>query len=170
MLGIPDGLRRGRRPCSIGPDGTSRPSPGGTGDANADEVGGIRVTGPAAGLLHQIAPQLARTAWGAQLPQRLRLDLADALAAHVELCAALLERPGAAVLQPEPELEHSALTSRQRVEHGRHLLLEQLVRHGLGRGQRAAVLDEVAERPVLLLADRRVEGDRLLAELGDLAD
>src|SRR5664280_1268186 len=126
--------------------------------------------GPVAGLLHQIAPQLARTAWVAQLPQRHRLDLADPLAAHVELCADLLERAGTAVLQPEPELEHSALTSRQRVEHGRHLLLEQLVRRGLGRGQRAAVLDEVAEMGVLLLADRRIEGERVLARLDDLAD
>src|ERR1035437_5651973 len=124
MLGTRDGLRRGRRPCSIGPDGTPIPLPGGTGDANADEVGGIMVTGPAAGLLHQIAPQLARTAWVAQLPQRLRLDLADALAAHVELCADLLERPGTAVFQPEAELQDASLTSRQRVEHGRHPLLE----------------------------------------------
>ena len=68
----------------------------------------------------------------AELAERLRLDLADALASHVELLADLLERPGPAVLQPEPELEHASLAARKRVEHGLDLLLEQLVRCGLG--------------------------------------
>src|SRR5450830_1096941 len=71
--------------------------------------------GPAAGLLHQVVPQLARTAWVAQLPQRLGLDLADPLAAHVELRADLLERAGAPVLEAEAELEDTALAAGQRV-------------------------------------------------------
>ena len=44
------------------------------------------------------------------------------------------------------------------------------MRGGLGGGQRAAVLDEVAEVGVLLLADRGLERDRLLRDLDDLAD
>ena len=106
----------------------------------------------------------------AQLAQRLRLDLADPLAGDVELLADLLEGPGTPVLQAEPELQHPPLAAGQRVQHRLHLLLEQLVRGGLGRGQRAAVLDEVAEVGVLLLTDRRLERDRLLRDLDDLAD
>ena len=49
----------------------------------------------------------------AELAERLRLDLADALAGHVELLADFLERPGPAVLQPEPELEHAPLAARE---------------------------------------------------------
>src|SRR5450759_532795 len=71
--------------------------------------------GPAASLL-QVVPQLARTARVAQLPQRLRLDLTDALAAHVKLLADLLMGASAAVLQAEAQLEHSALAAGQRVE------------------------------------------------------
>src|SRR5450759_4013499 len=111
--------------------------------------------GPAAGLLHQIVPQLAGAARVAEVMQRLPLDLADPLAAHVELLADLLKRAGAAVLQPDAQLEHSALTAGQRVEHGRHLLLEEPVRRGLGRGQRGAVLDEAVSYTHLTLPTNR---------------
>src|SRR5579862_943387 len=40
----------------------------------------------------------------AELPERLRLDLADALAGNVELLAHLLEGSGTPVLEAEPEL------------------------------------------------------------------
>src|SRR5450759_5096726 len=66
--------------------------------------------GPAASLL-EVVPQLAGAARVAQLSECRSLDLADPLARQVELLANLLERPGAAVLQPESELEHSALTA-----------------------------------------------------------
>jgi hypothetical protein len=46
---------------------------------------------------------------GLQLAERFRRDLADLLTGHVELLADLLQRPGAAVLQPEAELEDPAL-------------------------------------------------------------
>src|SRR5262245_27549546 len=105
-----------------------------------------------------------------ELPERLRLDLADALAGDVELLPNLLEGPGTPVLEAEAELEHAPLAARQRVEHRLDLLLEELVRGCLRRRQGAAVLDEVAEVGVLLLADRRLERDRLLRDLDDLAD
>src|ERR1035437_7815652 len=71
--------------------------------------------GPVAGLLLPGVLELARAARVAELTQRLRLDLADPLAGDVELLANLLERPGAAVLQPEAELQDSPLTAGQRV-------------------------------------------------------
>src|SRR6185369_15945497 len=101
--------------------------------------------------LLQIVLQLAAPARVAELAERLRLDLANPLASDVELLAHFLERPRPAVLQPEPELEHAPLATGQRVEHRLHLLLEELVRGRLGRGQRATVLDEVAKVRILFL-------------------
>src|SRR3954454_24413521 len=106
----------------------------------------------------------------AELPERLRLDLADSLPREVELASDLFERPRSTVLESEPELEDPSLSTGQGVEHGLDLLLEELVRCCLGRGEGPAVLDEVAEVGVLLLADRRLERDRLLRDLDDLAD
>src|SRR5206468_3198429 len=95
----------------------------------------------------------------AELAECLCLDLADPLAGDVELAADLLEGARSAVLQPEPELEHPPLATRQRVEHRFDLLLEELVGRRLGWGEGATVLDEVAEVGVLLLADRGLERD-----------
>src|SRR3954463_13123463 len=106
----------------------------------------------------------------AQLAQRLRLDLADPLASHVELLADLLEGPGTPVLETEPELEHASLAAGQGVKDGLDLLLQELVRRRLCRSKCPAVLDEVAEVGVLLLTDRRLERDWLLRDLDDLAD
>src|SRR5215468_2181635 len=43
---------------------------------------------------------------GAELPQRVQLDLADALARDAELGRDRVRRAGDAVAQPEPELDH----------------------------------------------------------------
>src|SRR6476469_1469646 len=120
--------------------------------------------------LLEVVLELAAPGRVAQLAQRLGLDLADPLAGDVELLADLLEGPGTPVLEAEPELQHAPFAAGQRVEHRLHLLLEQLVRRGLGRRQRAAVLDEVAEVGVLLLADRGLQRDGLLRDLDDLED
>ena len=63
----------------------------------------------------QVVLELAAPARVAQLAQRLRLDLADPLAGHVELPADLLEGPRPAVFQPEPELEYASLATRERI-------------------------------------------------------
>ena len=89
----------------------------------------------------------------------------------MELLADLLERSITPVVQPEPKLEHPALTPGQQLEDGRDLLSEELVAGRLGWGEGGGVLDEVAKGSVfVLLADRRIEGDRLLAGPRDLAD
>src|SRR3954467_10313752 len=108
------------------------------------------------GLLEAI-PAPPRPGRVAQLAQRLRLDLPDPLASHVELLADLLEGPGTPVLETEPELEHASLAAGQRVKDGLGLLLQELVRRGLGGSQGPTVLDEVAEVGIFLLTDRRLE-------------
>src|SRR5687768_8022372 len=75
----------------------------------------------------EVIAQLLGPAAVAQLAQRLALDLADALARDVELAPDFFQRAAAAVLQPEAQLQHPPLSLRERGEHLRHLLFEQLV-------------------------------------------
>src|ERR671923_2595191 len=104
----------------------------------------------------------------AELRERLRLDLADPLAGDAELPAHLLEGPGVAIDQPEPQLDDLLLALRQRVEHRLELLLEEDERGRVDRDHGLGVFDEVAEVGVLLLTDRRLQGHRLLRDLQDL--
>ena len=113
--------------------------------------------------LFQVVFELAAAARMAQLAQRLRLDLADALAGHFELFADFFERAAAAIVQPEAQAQHLSLALGQAAERVLDLLLEQLMAGGLGWGERALILDEVAQVAVVFLADRRLQADRLLA-------
>src|SRR6476469_4466880 len=76
------------------------------------------------GAAFQKRLQLARPGRVAELAQRFRLDLADALARDREVLADLLERVLAAVAHAEPHLDHLLLARRQRLEHGLRLFLE----------------------------------------------
>src|SRR5690242_20460475 len=96
-----------------------------------------------------------------QLAQRLRLDLADALAGHLEVLTDLLERVVALLADAEPHPEDLLLARRERGEHLPRLLRQVHVDDGVGRGDERLVLDEVPEVAVLLLADGRLEGDGL---------
>ena len=80
-----------------------------------------------------------------QLPEGLRLDLTDALAGDVELAPDLFEGAGAAVLQPESELQDATFASGEPFEDALDLLLKQLVRSGVGRRQGLVVRNEVPE-------------------------
>src|SRR5215208_2232971 len=76
-------------------------------------------TGPSQGARHRSwcrsAPalrdvaELLRLRERLQLLQRLVLDLADALACHVERAAHLVERAGMLAAEPVAQLEHPAL-------------------------------------------------------------
>src|SRR6266540_2018289 len=105
-----------------------------------------------------------------QLPQRLRLDLADALARHLEVLPDLLERVVALLADFEPHPEDLLLAGGEGGEHLPGLLREVHVDDRVGGGDERLVLDEVPEVAVLLLADRGLEADGLLRDLEDLAD
>jgi hypothetical protein len=83
----------------------------------------------------------------AELRECLRLDLSDPLSSEVELAAHLLQRPGVAVQQPEPELDDLFLPLRKRVEDRLKLLVEEDGRRGVDRHHRFGFLDEVPEAP-----------------------
>src|SRR5258706_11125895 len=64
-----------------------------------------------------VALEAAAAGGMAQLAERLRLDLADALAGHVERGAHLFQGPRAAVLgQPEAEADHLGLALGERFQ------------------------------------------------------
>src|SRR5216683_1071801 len=120
--------------------------------------------------LFQIVLELPRPARVPQLAERLRLDLPDASAGDVELAPDLFEGAGASVLEAEPQLEDATLAAGEALEHALDLLLEELVRRGVRWREGLVVGDEVPEVRVFFLADRRLERDRLLRDLHDLAD
>src|SRR5512147_3337904 len=106
----------------------------------------------------------------AELAQRLGLDLADALAGHLEVLADLLEGVVALLPDAEAHAEDLLLARRQGGEHLPRLLRQVHVDDRVRRRDEGLVLDEVAEVAVLLLADGGLEGDGLLRDLQDLAD
>src|SRR3712207_3491805 len=99
---------------------------------------------------------------GLELLERLVLDLADALARHVERAAHLVERAGVLAAQAVAQLEDAALAVGQVLEGlAQRLLGEDLGGALVGR-LGALVGDELAELRLLLVADRLLERDRRL--------
>src|SRR5262245_19057370 len=107
------------------------------------------------------AAQLASAHGMAQLAQRLRLDLANALPRHGESEPDLLQRQVGALAGPEAQPQDLLLAGRERAEYLARLPADIARQHGIHERDGALVLEEVAEVAVLLLAHRRVEGDRL---------
>src|SRR5918911_2415282 len=142
-----------------------------------DHTGGARhattTTGPASGARHEVrwssAPaQLRHVAEllglreRLQLLQRLVLDLADALARHVERAAHLVERARVLAAEAVAQLEHAALAVGQVLQRLAQRLLGEDLRRALVRRLGALVGDELAELGLLLVADRLLERDRRL--------
>src|SRR5690606_14487960 len=123
---------------------------------------------PPASALHE-ALELLRAARVTELAERLGFDLADALAGHLEVLADLFERVIALFADAEAHAQDLLLARGQRLQHLPRLLAQVHVDDGVGGADHALVFDEVAEVAVLFLADRRLEADRLLGDLEDLA-
>src|SRR6476619_889838 len=104
-----------------------------------------------------------------ELLQRVVLDLPDALAGHVEGAADLLQRARPAAGQAEAHLDDLALALGQSRQRAVDVLLAQVLGGDLEGRLGRLILDEVAELGLLLLADRLLKGDRLLAHAQDVA-
>ena len=105
-----------------------------------------------------------------QLPQRLRLDLADAFAGDRELLADFLQRVVGVHAYAEAHAQDAFLARGEGREHPRHGFLQIRLDRGVDRDDGVLVLDEIAEVAVFLVADRGFEADRLLGDLHHLAD
>ena len=100
-----------------------------------------------------------------ELAQRLGLDLADALAGDRELLADLFERVVGVHADAETHPQHPLLARSQRGEHAGGAGAKIGVDGRIDGLHGVLVLDEVAQMAVLVVADRRVEADRLLGDL-----
>src|SRR2546427_3030502 len=101
----------------------------------------------------------------AELAQRLGLDLPDALAGDGEVLADLLERMLATVRKAEAQPQDLLLARSELVQALFGPLAQGQDDDRLHRRDDLLVLDEVAEMTVFFLADRRLQGDRLLGDL-----
>src|SRR6516165_10420954 len=104
-----------------------------------------------------------------QLPKRLRLDLADALARHRELVADLFQGVVLVHADAEAHADYTLLPRRERGERARGGLAQVRLDSRIDRQDRVLVLDEVAEVRILLVADRGFQRQRLLGDLEHLA-
>src|SRR5688572_31880985 len=105
--------------------------------------------------------QLLRARRVAQLAQRLRLDLPDALARHVELLADLFQRVVGVHLDAEAHAQHLGLARRERIEHVLGRFAQARVERRIRGREAGLVLDEVAQVRIVVVADRRLHRDRL---------
>src|SRR5947199_10662885 len=96
-------------------------------------------------LVIQKTAQLPRPRRMLELAQRLRLDLADALAGHRELLADLFQGVVGVHADAEAHAQHALLARRQRSQHPRRGLAEVRLDRRVDRQNGVLVLDEVAE-------------------------
>src|SRR5687768_6936981 len=106
----------------------------------------------------------------AELAQRFRLNLADALARDFVLLANLFERAFVTVHQPETHLDDAPIALSETRQHVVHLVLQQAVARHLGRILSSLVLDEVAEVGVTIVAHRCLQRNRLTRHLEQRVD
>src|SRR3984957_18767424 len=108
--------------------------------------------------------QLAASARVLELTQRFRLDLADALAGHGKLLADFLQRMVRVHAYSEAHAQNPLFARGQRSKHARGCLAQIGLDRRVDPQHRVLVLDEIAEVAVFLVADRRLEADRLLGD------
>ena len=100
------------------------------------------------------AHKLLRAAWMAELPEGLCLNLADPLAGNAEELPDLLKRVIPAHVDAEAVPEHHGLPRGEGVEGLADVFLEAVSGRRLIRLREAAVLDEVSDMRVIVIADR----------------
>src|SRR3989475_520219 len=105
-----------------------------------------------------------------QLAQRLGLDLPDALPRDREVLPDLFQRVVGVLADPEALAQHALLARREGLQRVVDLALQIVADGCVQRRDGLLVLDEVPQMAVFLLADGRLQRDRLLGDLEDLAN
>src|ERR1700688_4330068 len=117
----------------------------------------------------QKASEFPRAAGMLELSQRLGLDLGDAFARDGELLADLFQRVIGVHADTETHAQYALLARRERGQHARRRLAKIRLNGSVDRQNRVLVFDEIAQMAVFLVADRRLEADRLFGNLENLA-
>ena len=89
-----------------------------------------------------------------QLPQRLGLNLPDALTSDGKRLAHFLECMLAAVVQPKAHLDNLFFARREGLEHRRRLFLKVQVNDRVRGRHNSLVLDEIAQMRIFLFPNR----------------
>src|SRR6185369_2445520 len=106
-----------------------------------------------------------------QFAQRLRFDLADALASDVEVLTHFFQRALVpTIVESEPQTNHTLFTRAQRLQNVAGDLTQVRRDHTRRRTLARLVFDQVAQLRITILTDRRLERDRILHQLARLAD
>src|SRR5690348_10608927 len=106
----------------------------------------------------------------AQFTQCLGLNLTNTLASNMEFFTDLFQSPAATIIKTEAQLEHFALAFCQAFKHIFYLFLQELMASCIRWSKRGMIFDEVTQVAIFFLADRRLQTDRFLAHLDDLAN
>src|SRR5262245_4754401 len=117
----------------------------------------------------QEAPELLGARRMSELAERLGLDLADTFPCHGKILSDFFKGVLTTVGQAEAQPQHLLLARRERVQHLVGLLAQGETDDRLDRRDDLLVLDEITQMTVLFLSDRRLQRDRLLRDLQDLA-
>ena len=119
--------------------------------------------------LFQKVLQLFAAARMAQLAQRLRLNLTDTLTRYAKVLAHFLQGAAATVLQAKAQLKHTFFARGQGLQNLVQLLTQQRKASSISRRRRIMVLNKIAKMRILFLTNRRLQGNRLLRNLHNLA-
>ena len=105
-----------------------------------------------------------------QLAERLRLDLANAFARDRKLLADFFQCVVGIHADAKAHTQHALLARRERGENPRGGFAQIRLDRRIDGQDRVLVLDEIAEMAVFLIANGRLERDRLLGDFENLAD
>src|SRR2546422_10650952 len=105
-----------------------------------------------------------------ELAERLRLDLADALACDGEALTDLFERVIETPSDAKAHAKHALLSRRERCQHALALLAQMDGRNRVGRSDGPRIRNHIPELSVAVVAHRRLERDRVLDDADDALD
>src|SRR3989338_4907416 len=106
----------------------------------------------------------------AHLLENFSLDLTDTFTRDAEFLPDLLKSMPNAIFESKAHLDDLALTRREKLEHGVHILLLELPIGGIEGINGILIPNKVPELAILLRSHRSLERDDVLTDLLDMTD
>lgn len=121
-------------------------------------------------LIHEITLQVFAALGVAKLRQSLGLDLSDTFACYAERAADFFQGAWTAVVETEAKSHDLLLTRRQLTQDLRDLHAQHLASRSVSWPDRLVVFHEIGQAGIVLIADRRVERERILGNFEQFFD